>query len=169
MESTLLHPPLVHFAIVLPMVALILQLAFSITNNYQYSQWSARTLIVSALLMIATWYTGGAEGSEIYPLLTQSAQEVLIEHKNLGLILMISTIVFAIVKFIACKSRNVYLETLVFIGLLGISSLLAYQGLLGGELVYKHGASVEKHSDGLDCLDDPTMYLDDEEEEDEEE
>jgi len=169
MESILLHPPLVHFAIVLPMVALILQLAYSVTNNYQYSQWSARFLIVSALVMIATWYTGGTEGKEIYPLLTEGAQEVLIEHKNLGLTLMISTIVLAVVKFIACKSRNVFLETLVFIGLLGVSSVLAYQGLLGGELVYKHGANVEKHSDGLDCLDDPSLYIEDEEDEEENE
>ena len=163
MESILLHPPLVHFAIVLPVIALIFQLAYSITNNYLYSQWSARLLILAAIVMLGTWYTGGVEGKAIYPLLSENAQEVLIQHKNLGLIAMISTIVLAIVKFIACKARSVVLETLVFIGLLAVSSLLAYQGLLGGELVYKHGASVQNHSDGLDCLDDPSMYLEDEE------
>jgi len=165
MESILLHPPLVHFAIVLPMVALIFQLAYSATNNYLYSQWSARILIIAALVMIGAWYTGGAEGKEIYPLLTENAQEVLKQHKSLGLIAMISIIVLAVVKFIACKAKNVILETLVFIGLLGIASILAYQGLLGGELVYKHGANVQKHSDGLDCLDDPSLYLEDEESE----
>jgi len=162
MESILLHPPLVHFAIVLPMVALVFQLAFSVSNNYSYSQWSARFLIVSALIMIGAWYTGGLEGKDVYPLLTEEGQEVLKSHKNLGLYVMIATVILAIVKVVACKSRNVVLETIVFVGLLAIASSVAYQGLIGGEVVYKHGGGIEKHSDGLDCLDDPSLYIEDE-------
>jgi len=152
METTLLHPPLVHFAIVLPFIALVFQLAFSVTNNYAYSQWSARALMVSALVMIAAWYTGGLEGSEAYILLSEAGQETLKSHKNLGLYIMVATIIIALIKFLACKSRNVILETLVFVSLLALSSTLAYQGLLGGEVVYKHGANITDHSDGMDCL-----------------
>ncbi|PHR57514.1 MAG: hypothetical protein COA44_05585 [Arcobacter sp.] len=160
MESVLLHPPLVHFAIVLPFIALVFQLAFSVTNTYTYSQWSARTLMLSALIMIAAWYTGGLEGTDAYPLLAEAGQETLKSHKSLGLYIMVATIIIALVKFVACKSRNVILETLVFISLLGLSSTLAYQGLLGGEIVYKHGANVVDHSDGLDCLEDPSDFID---------
>ena len=164
MEPTLLHPPLVHFAIVLPLVALIFQLAFSVTNNYNYSQWSTRILFVAALVMVGTWYTGGLEGQDVYPLLSENGQEVLKSHKNLGLYIMIATIALAIVKFVACKSRNVILETIVFIGLLAVTSSLAYQGLLGGDVVYKHGGGVQNHSDVLDCLADPSDFIEEEEE-----
>ena len=159
MESTLLHPPLVHFAIVLPMVTLIFQLAYSVTNNYIYSQWSARLLILSGLVMIAAWWTGGLEGQDVYPMLSELGQESLKEHKAFGFYIMIATSVLAVLKLVACKTRNVVLETIVFIGLLGTTSALAYQGLLGGDVVYKHGANVQDHSDGLDCLADPADFI----------
>ena len=165
MESILLHPPLVHFAIVLPMLALIFQLTYSVSNNYIYSQWASRVLTTAALFMIAAWYTGGLEGKDVYPLLSDEGQTLLKTHKQVGLYMMIITVVLAVVKFIACKARNVVLETIVLIGLLGTSSLLAYQGLLGGDVVYKHGGGVQNHSDGMDCLDDPSMFIEDEEEE----
>ncbi len=152
MEGILFHPPLVHFAIVLPLVALFFQITYSVSNNYIYSQWSARILVVAALMMIAAWYTGGQQGADVYPLLSEEGQETLKQHKNIGLYLMIATVVLAIVKFVACKARNVVLETVVLIGLLGISSALAYQGLIGGDVVYKYGGGVENHSDGMDCL-----------------
>lgn len=162
MESLLLHPPLVHFAIVLPMVALIFQIAYSVTNTYLYSKLSSRVLIIAALFMIAAWYTGGLQGQDVYPLLNDEGKKVLLQHKQLGMYMMILAIVLALAKFIACKSRNIVLETMVLIGLLGASSLLAYQGLIGGDIVYKHGGGVDKHSDGMDCLDDPSMYIEDE-------
>ena len=162
MEELFLHPPLVHFAIVLPMVALIFQLSYSISNNYSYSQWATRILMIAALFMIAAWYTGGIQGEDVYPLLSDEGQTVLKQHKNLGFIVMITTVVLAIAKFFACKARNVVLETIVLIGLLGTSSLIAYQGFLGGDVVYKHGGGIEKYSDGMECLEDPSMFLEDE-------
>ncbi|HIC43621.1 MAG TPA: hypothetical protein EYO73_04805 [Sulfurimonas sp.] len=75
---------------------------------------------------------------------------------------MVTTIIICLVKLVACKSRNVLLETLIFVSLLGLTSALAYQGLLGGDVVYKHGANVEDHSDGLDCLADPSDFIEDE-------
>ncbi len=152
METLLLHPPLVHFAIVLPLVALFFQIAYSVSNNYLYSQWASRILVFAALFMVAAWYTGGQQGQDVYPLLSEEGQATLKEHKDLGFYLMIGTIVLALIKFIACKARNVLLETVVLIGLLGASSVLAYQGLIGGDVVYKHGGGVQNYSDGMDCL-----------------
>ena len=159
MESTLLHPPLVHFAIVLPIVALFVQIAYSVSNNYLYSQWASRVLIIAALFMLGAWYTGGLQGQDVYPLLNDDGQSLLKQHRNIGLYLMIATMALAVIKFIACKARNVVLETIVLIGLLTISSGLAYQGLIGGDVVYKYGGGVENYSDGQDCLDDPEEFL----------
>ena len=169
MEGLLLHPPLVHFAIVLPMVALIFQLAYSVSNNYAYSQWSSYILMIAAVFMSAAWFTGGMQGEDVYPLLSEEGQSLLKQHKNLGFYIMLMTIVLAMAKFIACKSRTVFLETIVLIGLLGISSVVAYQGFIGGDVVYKHGGGVENYSDGMDCLDDPSMYIEEDEETEEKE
>jgi uncharacterized membrane protein len=109
--------------------------------------------------MIAAWYTGGLQGKDVYPLLSEEGQTLLKQHKELGLYMVVITAVLALTKIVACKARNVVLETIVLIGLLGTSSLLAYQGLLGGDIVYKHGGGVEKYSDGMDCLDDPSMFV----------
>jgi len=165
METLLLHPPLVHFAIVLPLVALFFQIAYSVSNNYLYSQWASRILVVAAVFMLAAWYTGGAEGQDVYPFLSEEGQATLKQHKNIGFYLMLGTIILAVIKFVACKARNVVLETIVLIGLLAASSALAYQGLIGGDVVYKYGGGVENHSDGMDCLAEQEEY----EEEDEEE
>ena len=164
METLLLHPPLVHFAIVLPLVALFFQISYSVSNNYIYSQWASRILIIAAVFMVSAWYTGGAQGQDVYPLLSDDGQAVLKQHKDIGLYLMIVTVVLAIVKFIACKARNVVLETIVLIGLLAASSALAYQGFIGGDVVYKHGGGVENYSDGMDCLADLEESEDEEEE-----
>lgn len=163
MEGMLLHPPLVHFAIVLPLMALFFQITYSVSNNYIYSQWSARILVIAAFVMIAAWYTGDLQGPDVYPLLSEEGQATLKEHKNIGLYLMIATIALALVKFVACKARNLILETIVLIGLLSISSALAYQGLIGGDVVYKYGGGVENHSDGMDCLADQAESEEEEE------
>ena len=163
MEGILFHPPLVHFAIVLPLMALFFQITYSVSNNYIYSQWSARILVVSALVMVAAWYTGGLQGADVYPFLSEEGQTTLKQHKNIGLYLMIATIVLAVLKFVACKARNVVLETIVLIGLLSISSALAYQGLIGGDVVYKYGGGVENHSDGMDCLEEQAEMEEEEE------
>ncbi len=164
METLLLHPPLVHFAIVLPLVALFFQITYSVSNNYIYSQWASRILVISALFMAAAWYTGGVQGQDVYPLLSDDGQAVLKQHKDIGLYLMVATIILAIIKFIACKARNVVLETIVLIGLLTLSSALAYQGFIGGDVVYKHGGGVENYSDGMDCLAEMEESEDEEEE-----
>lgn len=165
METLLLHPPLVHFAIVLPLVALFFQISYSVSNNYIYSQWASRILIIAAMFMLAAWYTGGLQGQDVYPFLSDEGQTVLKQHKDIGLYLMVVTIILAIVKFIACKTRHVVLETIVLIGLLAASSGLAYQGFIGGDVVYKYGGGVENHSDGMDCLADLEELEDEEEEE----
>lgn len=163
METLLLHPPLVHFAIVLPLVALFFQISYSVSNNYIYSQWASRILVIAAVFMVAAWYTGGLQGQDVYPLLSDEGQTILKQHKDIGLYLMVVTIILAIVKFIACKTRNVVLETIVLIGLLTASSALAYQGFIGGDVVYKHGGGVENYSDGMDCLDEQAELEDEEE------
>lgn len=152
MQELLLHPPLVHFAIVLPFIALFFQIAYSVSNNHIYSKCSASALAVAAVVMLGAWYTGGMQGEDVYPMLSDAGQTSLKSHKELGLYLMIGAIALAVIKLYAYRAKNVVYETIILIGLLVISSGLMYQGLLGGDVVYKYGGGVENHSDGLDCL-----------------
>lgn len=152
MQELLLHPPLVHFAIVLPVIALFFQIAYSVTSNQTYSKCSVSALAVAAVVMVAAWYTGGLQGQDVYPMLSDAGQESLKAHKNLGLYLMAGAIVLSLIKFYAYRIKSVALETLILIGLLVMTSGLMYQGLIGGDVVYKYGGGVENYSDGMDCL-----------------
>ena len=50
-----------------------------------------------------------------------------------------------------------------------IAGATLFQGKMGGELTYTHGANVEQHSDGMDCLEEAAEdEVEDEEDEDEE-
>lgn len=152
MQELLLHPPLVHFAIVLPIIALFFQIAYSVSNNHTYSKCSATALVITAVVMVGAWYTGGLQGEDVYPMLSDAGQETLKTHKTLGLYLMIGSIALALVKMLAYKAKSIFFETIILIGLLVVSSSLMYQGFLGGDIVYKYGGGVEKYSDGMDCL-----------------
>jgi len=139
----LLHPPLVHFAIVLPLVALMFQIAYMITKNEAHSVYSARILAVAALIMIAVWYTGGQDGKAAYPLLDAEGQKDLLAHKAYGLYVMITTIVIAIIKFAACKMKNSALEMGALLLIASLVGMVVFQGSTGGEIVYEHGGNVK--------------------------
>ncbi len=163
----MLHPAAAHFAIVLPLVALVLGLSYMITRSEGMSKISARFLVLAALGVIAAWYTGSQVGPDVYPLLSTEGQEELVEHKTLGLYLAIAMGVIAVVNFAGCQMKKFWLEALAVVLLLGASAMILQQGKDGGELTYEYGAGVEKHADGLDCLANPDDYI--EEEGDEEE
>ena len=164
MLELLLHPPLVHFAIVLPVIALFFQIAYSVSNNHTYSKCSASALVISAVIMVGAWYTGGLQGEDVYPMLSDAGQASLKSHKTLGLYLMIGAIVLSLIKLYAYRIKSVLLETIILTGLLVMTSGLMYQGLIGGDVVYKYGGGVEKYSDGMDCLEEHEESDEDDEE-----
>ncbi len=159
----MIHPIMVHFAVVLPIVSLVFIVLYALKPSEIMSKISTRVLVFSALSMVAAWYSGGLEGKEVYPLLTSDATKILISHKTLGLYLAIALGVTAIIKLIGCKINNFKLEMLALVLLLGVVATTFYQGKMGGSLVYEHGAHVEKYSDGLDAIDE-LKELDDEDE-----
>jgi len=165
----MLHPAAAHFAIVLPIVALVFGLVYLITRSEGMSKISSRLLVFAALGVIAAWYTGSQAGPDVYPLLSEDGQEELIEHKTLGLYLAIAFGVIAVIKFAGCQMKKFWLEALAIVLLLGATVMTLQQGQDGGELTYEYGAGVEQHADGLDCLENPDDYIAEEEEEGESE
>jgi len=156
----MLHPAIAHFAVSLPIISLILGLAYLYKPSELMSKVSSRFFVFAALFMIAAFFSGKSDGSEVYALLPGEARLLLMDHKDLGLYLAIGMAITAIIKFFGCQKKNKKIEiaSIVLVALVAMATL--YQGKMGGELVYEHGAHVAKHSDGMDCLDDPEEFLD---------
>lgn len=135
----MIHPATAHFAVVLPIVALVFGLVYMFTKTEGMSKISSRVFVFSALAMIGVWYTGSQAGPEIYKFLSNDGKATLLEHKELGEYLAIALGVVALIKFIGCQMKSFKLEALSVILLIVITGATLFQGKLGGEITYKHG------------------------------
>ena len=165
----MLHPATAHFAVVLPIVASIFGLIYLYTRSEGMSKISSRVLLFAALGVIAAWYTGSQAGPDAYPLLSDDGQHALLEHKAFGLYLAISFGVIALIKLVGCKMNKFVIEAVAIVLLLGATVTTLNQGKEGGELTYTFGAGVENHADGLDCLENPDDYIEEEDEDEDDE
>ncbi len=158
----MIHPATAHFAIVLPIVASVFGLIYLYTRSEGMSKISSRVMLFAALGVIAAWYTGSQAGPDAYPLLSEEGQHELLEHKALGLYLAIAFGAIAVLKMIGCRMNKFILEAVAIVLLLGATATTLLQGKHGGELTYEYGAGVENHADGLDCLENPDDYIEEE-------
>ena len=135
----MLHPPIVHFAMVLPLVALVFSLIYLVKRDPSMSKISSRTTLIAALAMAAAWYSGNQAGPEIYDFLSAEGKEELMEHKTLGLYLAIAMGVIAVIQMTGCYMKKFVIEALAVALLLGATVVTFAQGKDGGEIVYNHG------------------------------
>lgn len=135
----MIHPATAHFAMVLPVVASALGIAYLINRQEIFSKLSSISIFFSALAMGLVWYTGSQAGPEIYDYLSEAGQHELIEHKELGLYLAIAMGIIFILKAIGCQTKKFALEALAIILLLGATATTFLQGKDGGEIVYNYG------------------------------
>jgi len=139
----MLHPVIVHFAIAVPVVALVLQVLSLVKNSRELSKSAMNVLFFGALALIGAWFTGGVEGPEIYPFLSEEGQKLLIQHRDLGMGVGIGFAIITAIKIISFKKNSRLFEIVVTVLLfIGIAVNFA-QGKIGGELVYQYGAGVE--------------------------
>lgn len=161
----MIHPAVAHFAMVLPIVSLILGVSYLIKPSELMSKISTRFMVFSAIFLIIAFFTGKDDGGEVYILLSSEGQAMLLQHKDLGLYLAIGMLFAAIIKLYGCFKESLKAEifSILLTGILSAGVL--YQGKMGGELTYTYGAHVAKHSDGMDCLEDPEDFIQEEEDE----
>ena len=150
----LLHPPMVHFAIVLPVFILILE----IINLFMKRKGLTVTTVVFYILLIIVFFgafvTGKTDGSEAWDLLTPQGQADLKEHKLIGIYLMLGSVVVFFLKLFAVALRTWWMKLIYMLILIGFVGAVLYQGKEGGELVYKHGANNERVLDLSNQIDD---------------
>ena len=135
----MIHPATAHFAIVLPIVALVFGLIYMYTKTEGMSKISSRLYLFAAIAMAGVWYTGSQAGPEIYDYLSAQGQETLVNHKNYGVYLAFAMGGIALLKILGCRLKNVLLETIATLLLVVATAATLYQGNIGGEITYKHG------------------------------
>lgn len=165
----MLHPASTHFAVVLPIISLVLGMLYLFRPSELMSKISTRFMLFAAIFIVVAFFTGKADGSEVYPLISGDAKKLLIEHKQFGLYLAIAMGIATLIKLFGCIKKVYKAEIFAIILVAIVAGGVPYQGKMGGELTYKYGANVEKYSDGMDCLADPEDFLDEDEDEDEDE
>ncbi len=168
----MLHPAIAHFAISLPIISLVLGLLYLFKPSELMSKITSRFFVFAAVFAVAAYFTGKNDAQEVFEFLSNDAKSVLVQHAQLGLYLAISMVVIAVVKFIGCKKNIFKLEILSVVLLLLLSGATLYQGKMGGQLTFEHGAHVKIAQDlGKQVKvmkEELSMCEDDDEDEDEE-
>ncbi len=161
----MLHPAAAHFAVVLPIISLVIGLAYLVKPSELMSKISTRFMIFAAIFLVIAFFTGKDDASEVYILLSGEGKSLLLEHKQFGLYLSVAMGLAAVIKLFGCFKEMFKVEILAVVLVALISGGVMYQGKIGGELTYNHGAHVKDYSDGMDCL---AEEAEDEEDEDDE-
>jgi uncharacterized membrane protein len=140
----LMHPPVAHFIIALPLIILLLEIVNLIVKKRAIGVTSFFLLILTVVAAIAAYYTGSTDGKEAFDALTQAGQAELKAHKLMGTYLMLASVVVLIFKLLSAMiSRGLIKALYLLILILFVAGILK-QGRDGGELVYQYGANVER-------------------------
>jgi len=139
----LMHPPVDHFIIALPIIILFLEFINLFAKKRAIGVVSFLLIVLTVIAAVAAYLTGSVDGKEAYPLLSEAAQGELKEHKLLGTYLMLASAVVLVFKLLsAMVDRGIMKVIYLFILILFVAGILK-QGKEGGELVYKYGANVK--------------------------
>ncbi|PHQ65028.1 MAG: hypothetical protein COB99_06350 [Sulfurimonas sp.] len=159
----MLHPAAAHFAVALPIISLVLGLAYLYKPSELMSKISSRFMIFAAIFIIVAFFTGKDDAGEVYILLSGEGKQLLLQHKQLGLYLAIAMGIAAVIKFYGCFKQNYKAEIFAIVLVAIIAGGVLYQGKMGGDLTYTYGAHVQDHSDGMDCLEEEAEDEEDDE------
>jgi len=139
----MLHPSVVHYAMVLPVIVLLLELANLLFKRRAVGVVSLLLLLLAIVFYLAVYYTGKADGSEAFSLLDADAQDALKSHRLLGTYLTYALLIPLGFKLTAMMLRQAWARGVLIVTLVMFVSFMFKQGYDGGELVYKYGINVE--------------------------
>jgi len=143
----LMHPPVDHIVIALPLVVLLLELVNLVVKKRAVGVVSFFLLLLTITGAIAAYYTGITDGKEAFDTLSQAGQADLKAHKLMGTYLMFASVVVLIFKLLASMIKRGIVKGLYFLILILFVAGIIKQGKEGGELVYKYGANVARVSE----------------------
>jgi len=138
----LMHPPIDHFMIALPVVVLLLEIINLFAKKRAIGVISFFLLLLTVVTAVAAYLTGTTDGKHAYDMLSQAGQADLKDHKTLGTYLMLISGVVLIFKLLSVMINRAMMKALFLIVLIFFVAGILKQGKEGGELVYKYGANV---------------------------
>ena len=154
----LLHSPVDHFIIALPIVVLLLEIINLFAKKRAIGVVSFFLLILTVVAAVAAYFTGTVDGTAAWDLLSKDAQGALKAHKLFGTYLMLASAVVLLFKLFSAMIQRGLMKAVYLLVLIVFVAGILKQGKEGGELVYKYGANVER----VKALDDEMFDLKDE-------
>ena len=141
---TLLHPPIDHFAIAIPVLVLLIEIINLIAKKRAIGAISFTLLLIGMVAAVAAYLTGTVDAKETFDALTQAGQDELKEHKLLGTYLVLASGVVVIFKLLSAMIQRGLMKATYLLVLIVFVAGILKQGKDGGELVYEYGANVER-------------------------
>lgn len=150
---THLHAMLIHFPIALLLIAFLFQItAFFIRKTF-FSEVAFYLLVIGTFGTVGSYLSGEAAGDGMEEGALGIAIELHEQAATIALWLSImSTLLYGLI-FIFKFDRK-WIQMIAFVLFAALIGALARTGYLGGQLVYKHGAGVER---GLPDFSDPKL------------
>jgi len=168
----LMHPPVDHFIIALPIVVLLLEIINLFAKKKAIGVVSFFLIILTVVAAVAAYLTGSVDGKAAWDLLSEAGQSELKDHKILGTYLMLASAVVLLFKMLSAIINRALMKGLFLFVLIFFVAGILKQGKEGGELVYTYGANVKivkvKDDALFDCQDDLSDYVAEEKEAEEE-
>lgn len=142
----MLHPMIVHFAIAIPVILLLLEIANFIFRRKSLGFINFILMLLTFVVFVLAYYTGIADYSSAKDLMSPEAEELLISHRNLGIALIYGSGIILLIKLFGFATQKFFLKLLFFIGILAFLFGIFKVGQMGGKLVYNHGTNVMSHA-----------------------
>ncbi len=139
----MLHSPVVHFAVALPVILFLVEIINLIMKRRALNVTSTILIILIGVVFFAAFLTGTTDGKEASALLSAEGREELGEHKLLGIYLVYATAVLLLFKFISMFVKKIWSKIAYLVLLIAFIGLTFLQGKHGGELVFEYGANVK--------------------------
>jgi len=147
---TMLHPPLVHFAVAIPVLVLLFEVINIFLKSKSLKIITSIFLFLTIAIFFGAYLAGTADGKAAIDSGTFNAMSELKEHKLLGMYLFYASIGIFVFKLLSLVVNKTGFRIFYVLLLIGFVASVLHQGKEGGELVYKYGANVKVQSDDFD-------------------
>ena len=139
----LMHPPVAHFIIAIPVIILLLEIINLIAKKRAIGVVTFFLLILTVIAGVVAYYTGSVDGKAAWDLLSTDGQTELKAHKLFGTYLVMASFIVVFFKLISALVQRGLVKAIYLLVLIIFVAGIFKQGKEGGELVYVHGANVK--------------------------
>ncbi len=137
------HPYVVHFAIVLPIIALLFQWLNVLNSDKGYMHVSNILFYTGILFIFLAFITGKAAAPDVKPLLSIDGQNFFDKHKAVGTYIALLYLTSMLLKFLTIGIKKAWLRHVTTAFTIISFLALLYGAKLGHDLVFQYGAGVE--------------------------